>query len=127
MIDLNDVFSTLQSQANVLTIKIEQEPLPDRAVPHDIRNMETSAIEALISLAGQDNKMMTRLPSPPPIFATPQPPPPVVNSNIIRTIQHMSDRYITNEPILKDSEKIEMFSEIPTDSEEESLEIRRMR
>lgn len=87
--------------------------------------METSAIEALISLAGQDNKMISRLPSPPRIFA---PPLPVGDPNIISTIQQMPDKYITGEPILKESEKIEIFREIPpTDSEEESLEIRRMR
>lgn len=40
----------------------------------------------------------------------------------------MAEKYINDEPILKEHEKIEMFSEIPsTDSEEESLEIRRLR
>lgn len=85
--------------------------------------METSAIEALISLAGQDNKMMTRLPSPPKMFA----PPPPIDSSMIRTIQDMSQRFITTEPILKESEKMEIFSEVPAVSEEESLEIRRIR
>ena len=40
----------------------------------------------------------------------------------------MSDRYIDDVPILTESEKIEMFSEIPTtDSEEESLEVKRLK
>jgi hypothetical protein len=81
--------------------------------------MESSAVEALISLAGHDNSV-TRVASPVVTTA------PVVESNIIRKLQTMSDRYINDEPILKESEKIEMFREIPTDdSEEENLEIRR--
>lgn len=81
----------------------------------DMQKMENFAAEALMTLAGRDN--IIRLASPGPI----QP-------NIIRALQTMSAKYINDEPILKESEKIEMFSEIPTtDSEEESLEIRRLR
>ena len=81
----------------------------------DIQKMENSAAEALITLAGQDNIIRHRSPGP-------------VQPNIIRALQTMSAKYINDEPILKESEKIEMFSEIPTtDSEEESLEIRRLR
>lgn len=81
----------------------------------DIQRMESSAAEALITLAGQDNIIRHRSPGP-------------VQPNIIRALQTMSSKYINDEPILKESEKIEMFSEIPTtDSEEESLEIRRLR
>ncbi|XP_076749548.1 SET domain containing 1 isoform X1 [Xylocopa sonorina] len=81
----------------------------------DMQKMENSAAEALITLAGQDNIIRHRSPGP-------------VQPNIIRALQTMSDKYINDEPILKESEKIEMFSEIPTtDSEEESLEIRRLR
>lgn len=86
--------------------------------------MESSAIEALISLAGQDTKPpVPRVPSPVPVKPAP------VGTNIIRKLQTMSDRYINDEPILKESEKIEMFSEIPTSEseEEESLEVRRLR
>lgn len=82
----------------------------------DIEKMESSAAEALMALACQDNNVI-RHRSPGPI----QP-------NIIRTLQSLSSKYINDEPILKESEKIDMFSEIPTtDSEEESLEIRRLR
>lgn len=81
----------------------------------DMQRKENSAAEALITLAGQDNIIRHRSPGP-------------VQPNIIRTLQTMSAKYINDEPILKESEKIEMFSEIPTtDSEEESLEIRRLR
>ncbi|XP_012350033.1 histone-lysine N-methyltransferase SETD1 isoform X2 [Apis florea] len=81
----------------------------------DMQKMENSAAEALITLAGQDNIIRHRSPGP-------------VQPNIIRALQTMSAKYINDEPILKESEKIEMFSEIPTtDSEEESLEIRRLR
>ncbi|XP_066583254.1 histone-lysine N-methyltransferase SETD1 [Prorops nasuta] len=82
---------------------------------HDILKMESSAAEALITLAGQDNIIRHKSPGP-------------MQPNIIRSLQTMSAKYINDEPILKESEKIEMFSEIPTtDSEEESLEIRRLR
>ncbi|CAK9833089.1 Histone-lysine N-methyltransferase SETD1 [Anthophora retusa] len=81
----------------------------------DMQKMENSAAEALITLAGQDNIIRHRSPGP-------------VQPNIIRALQTMTAKYINDEPILKESEKIEMFSEIPTtDSEEESLEIRRLR
>lgn len=81
----------------------------------DMQKMENSAAEALITLAGQDNIIRHRSPGP-------------VQPNIIRALENMSGKYINDEPILKESEKIEMFSEIPTtDSEEESLEIRRLR
>ncbi|XP_034934332.1 histone-lysine N-methyltransferase SETD1A-like [Chelonus insularis] len=83
--------------------------------PKDISKMENSAAEALMTLAGHDNIIRHKSPGP-------------IQPNIIRSIQNMSSKYINNEPILKESEKIEMFSEIPTsDSEEESLEIRRLR
>ncbi|XP_024939725.1 histone-lysine N-methyltransferase SETD1 [Cephus cinctus] len=83
--------------------------------PHDIQKMESSAAEALMTLAGQDNIIRHKSPGP-------------IQPNIIRALQTMSTKYINDEPILKESEKIEMFSEIPTtDSEEESLEIRRLR
>ena len=89
--------------------------VPIKQEPCDIQKMENSAAEALITLAGQDNIIRHRSPGP-------------VQPNIIRALQTMSAKYINDEPILKDSEKIEMFSEIPTtDSEEESLEIRRLR
>lgn len=82
----------------------------------DIQRKESSAAEALISLAGQDNIIRHTSPVG------------QVQPNIIRVLETMSTRYINNEPILKEDEKIEMFSEIPTtDSEEESLEIRRLR
>lgn len=88
---------------------------PGKQEPCDIQKMENSAAEALITLAGQDNIIRHRSPGP-------------VQPNIIRALQTMSAKYINDEPILKESEKIEMFSEIPTtDSEEESLEIRRLR
>ena len=90
-------------------------PIPSKDKNHDIRNMESSAAEALMTLAGQDNIIRHKSPGP-------------IQPNIIRALQGMSSKYINNEPILKESEKIEMFSEIPTtDSEEESLEIRRLR
>ncbi|KAK0095871.1 hypothetical protein PV326_007174 [Microctonus aethiopoides] len=83
--------------------------------PKDIEKMENSAAEALITLAGQDNIIRHKSPSK-------------IEPNIIRTLETLSSKYINDEPILKESEKIEMFSEIPTtDSEEESLEIRRLR
>lgn len=88
---------------------------PEKQEPRDIQKMENSAAEALITLAGQDNIIRHTSPGP-------------VQPNIIRALQTMSSKYINDEPILKESEKIEMFSEIPTtDSEEESLEIRRLR
>lgn len=89
--------------------------MPGKQESHDMQKMENSAAEALITLAGQDNIIRHRSPG-------------AVQPNIIRALQTMSAKYITDEPILKESEKIEMFSEIPTtDSEEESLEIRRLR
>lgn len=89
--------------------------VPGKQEPCDMQKMENSAAEALITLAGQDNIIRHRSPGP-------------VQPNIIRVLQTMSEKYINDEPILKESEKIEMFSEIPTtDSEEESLEIRRLR
>lgn len=92
--------------APIVTSVIKQETLPD---------MESSAAEALMTLAGHDNIIRHRSPGP-------------IQPNIIRALQTMSAKYINNEPILKENEKIEMFSEIPTtDSEEESLEIRRLR
>ncbi|XP_031847043.1 SET domain containing 1 [Nomia melanderi] len=88
---------------------------PVKQEPRDMQKMENSAAEALITLAGQDNIIRHRSPGP-------------LEPNIIRALQTMSAKYINDEPILKESEKIEMFSEIPTtDSEEESLEIRRLR
>ncbi|XP_015429452.1 PREDICTED: histone-lysine N-methyltransferase SETD1 [Dufourea novaeangliae] len=90
-------------------------PVPAKQEPRDMQKMENSAAEALITLAGQDNIIRHRSPGP-------------LQPNIIRALQTMSAKYINDEPILKESEKIEMFSEIPTtDSEEESLEIRRLR
>nr|XP_012153816.1 PREDICTED: histone-lysine N-methyltransferase SETD1 isoform X2 [Megachile rotundata] len=89
--------------------------IPGKQESCDMQKMENSAAEALITLAGQDNIIRHRSPGP-------------VQPNIIRALQTMSAKYINDEPILKESEKIEMFSEIPTtDSEEESLEIRRLR
>lgn len=89
--------------------------LPIKEENPDIQNMESSAAEALMTLAGQDNIIRHKDPGP-------------VAPNIIRALQNMSSKYINDEPILKESEKIDMFSEIPTtDSEEESLEIRRLR
>lgn len=86
-----------------------------KADPRDIQKMESSAAEALMALAGHDNIIRHKSPGP-------------LQPNIIRTLQTLSDKYINDEPILKESEKIDMFSEIPTtDSEEESLEIRRIR
>lgn len=100
------------------SIHAEQRPsirLPVKEENHDIKNMESSAAEALMTLAGQDNIIRHKSPGQ-------------VQPNIIRALQSMSSKYINDEPILKESEKIEMFSEIPTtDSEEESLEIRRLR
>jgi histone-lysine N-methyltransferase SETD1 len=88
---------------------VKEEMLPD------IQKMESSAAEALMTLAGRDNIIRHRSPGP-------------IQPNIIRALQTMSAKYINDEPILKENEKIEMFSEIPTtDSEEESLEIRRLR
>ncbi|XP_018397619.1 PREDICTED: histone-lysine N-methyltransferase SETD1 [Cyphomyrmex costatus] len=93
----------------IITSTIKEEVLPD------IQKMENSAAEALMTLAGHDNIIRHKSPGP-------------IQPNIIRTLQTMSAKYISDEPILKDNEKIEMFSEIPTtDSEEESLEIRRLR
>lgn len=88
--------------------------IKDEALP-DMQKMENSAAEALMTLAGRDNIIRHKSPGP-------------IQPNIIRALQTMSLKYINDEPILKDNEKIEMFSEIPTtDSEEESLEIRRLR
>lgn len=93
----------------IITSAIKEEVLPD------IQKMENSAAEALMTLAGHDNIIRHKSPG-------------AIQPNIIRALQTMSAKYITDEPILKDNEKIEMFSEIPTtDSEEESLEIRRLR
>lgn len=93
----------------ITSVIVKEEALPD------MQKMENSAAEALMTLAGRDNIIRHRSPGP-------------VQPNIIRTLQTMSAKYINDEPILKDNEKIEMFSEIPTtDSEEESLEIRRLR
>ncbi|KAG5341184.1 SET1 methyltransferase, partial [Acromyrmex charruanus] len=93
----------------IITSAIKEEMLPD------IQKMENSAAEALMTLAGHDNIIRHKSPGP-------------IQPNIIRALQTMSAKYINDEPILKDNEKIEMFSEIPTtDSEEESLEIRRLR
>lgn len=100
-----------QNEAKPVPIRtsIKEEVLPD------IQKMESSAAEALMTLAGRDNIIRHRSPGP-------------IQPNIIRTLQTMSAKYINEEPILKENEKIEMFSEIPTtDSEEESLEIRRLR
>lgn len=89
-------------------------PVKDEAQA-DMQKMENFAAEALMTLAGRDNIIRHRSPGP-------------IQPNIIRALQTMSAKYIDDEPILKESEKIEMFSEIPTtDSEEESLEIRRLR
>lgn len=84
--------------------------------PRDIERMESSAAEALMTLAGQDNIIRHKSPGP-------------IQPNIIRSLETLSSKYINDTPILKESEKIEIsFSEIPTtDSEEESLEIRRLR
>jgi len=93
----------------IITSIIKEETLPD------MQKMESSAAEALMTLAGHDNIIRHKSPGP-------------IQPNIIRALQTMSTKYINDEPILKDNEKIEMFSEIPTtDSEEESLEIRRLR
>ncbi|XP_033216334.1 histone-lysine N-methyltransferase SETD1 isoform X2 [Belonocnema kinseyi] len=90
--------------------------VPVKEEARDMQNMESSAAEALMSLAGgQDNIISPKSPG-------------LVQPNIIRTLESMSNKYINDEPILQDSEKIEMFSEVPsTDSEEESLEVRRLR
>lgn len=89
-------------------------PVKEEVLP-DIQKMENSAAEALMTLAGRDNIIRHRSPGS-------------IQPNIIRALQTMSTKYINDEPILKENEKIEMFSEIPTtDSEEESLEIRRLR
>lgn len=100
----------LQSEVKAAPITlVKEEMLPD------IQKMESSAAEALMTLAGRDNIIRHRSPGP-------------IQPNIIRALQTMSSKYINDEPILKENEKIEMFSEIPTtDSEEESLEIRRLR
>ncbi|XP_011150293.1 histone-lysine N-methyltransferase SETD1 [Harpegnathos saltator] len=95
----------------------EVKPMPTISpVKDEIQaDMENSAAEALMTLAGRDNIIRHESPGP-------------IQPNIIRALQTMSAKYIDNEPILKESEKIEMFSEFPTtDSEEESLEIRRLR
>ncbi|XP_023288226.1 histone-lysine N-methyltransferase SETD1A isoform X2 [Orussus abietinus] len=92
---------------------VKRAPIKDEI--QEIQKMESSAAEALMTLAGQDNIIRHRSPGS-------------IQPNIIRTLQSLSAKYINDEPILKESEKIEMFSEIPTtDSEEESLEIRRLR
>ncbi|CAL1675357.1 unnamed protein product [Lasius platythorax] len=100
--------------------QIEAKPVPaitpvkEEILP-DMQKMENSAAEALMTLAGRDNIIRHRSPGS-------------IQPNIIRALQTMSAKYINDEPILKENEKIEMFSEIPTtDSEEESLEIRRLR
>lgn len=98
---------------NMITIPVAT--LIKEEMQPDIQKMENSAAEALMSLAGRDNIIRHRSPGP-------------IQPNIIKALQTMSGKYINDEPILKESEKIEMFSEIPTtDSEEESLEIRRLR
>lgn len=100
--------------------QVEAKPIPtitsvkEEILP-DMQKMENSAAEALMTLAGRDNIIRHTSPGP-------------IQPNIIRALQTMSAKYINDEPILKENEKIEMFSEIPTtDSEEESLEIRRLR
>lgn len=122
-----DVCGTLDKEAkDALRITEEKEsqveakltptitPVKEEVLP-DMQKMENSAAEALMTLAGRDNIIRHRSPGP-------------IQPNIIRTLQTMSAKYINDEPILKENEKIEMFSEIPTtDSEEESLEIRRLR
>lgn len=101
----------VQQKMNTYIGKLPQK----EEIQQDMKKMESSAAEALITLAGQDNIIRHRSPGP-------------IEPNIIRALQTMSAKYINDEPILKESEKIEMFSEIPTtDSEEESLEIRRLR
>lgn len=114
--DKDDVTSIIEEKESqretkaVMTIS----PVKDE-MQADIQKMENSAAEALMTLAGRDNIIRHRSPGP-------------IQPNIIRVLQTMSEKYINDEPILKESEKIEMFSEIPTtDSEEESLEIRRLR
>lgn len=103
-----------ESQIEVKPAPMIISPVKDE-MQTDIQKMENSAAEALMTLAGRDNIIRHRSPGP-------------IQPNIIRALQMMSTKYINNEPILKESEKIEMFSEIPTtDSEEESLEIRRLR
>lgn len=122
-----EVCGSLDKEAkDVARLAKESEPLRDvKAAPTispvkdeaqaDMQNMENSAAEALMTLAGRDNIIRHGSPGP-------------VQPNIIRALQTMSAKYIDDEPILKESEKIDMFSEIPTtDSEEESLEIRRLR
>lgn len=121
----------------MITPIMKQEPPPPPTPPpmalstaNDISNMENSAVEALISLASQDSGV-----SKPPVVATRLVSPivaaayPLPDANHIRKLQHLSDKYITNEPLLKESEKIEMFSEIPTtdSEEEESLLAKRRR
>lgn len=113
MKDMSSVVEEKELQSEVKSAPIitlvKEEMLPD------IQKMENSAAEALMTLAGRDNIIRHRSPGP-------------IQPNIIRTLQTMSAKYINDEPILKENEKIEMFSEIPTtDSEEESLEIRRLR
>lgn len=103
-----------QSDINSVTPMIASVIGKEEALP-DMQKMENSAAEALMTLAGRDNIIRHRSPGS-------------IQPNIIRALQTMSTRYINDDPILKDNEKIEMFSEIPTtDSEEESLEIRRLR
>jgi len=100
--------SDVKSASMIITSVIKEET-------PDMQKMESSAAEALMTLAGHDNIIRHKSPGP-------------IQPNIIRALQTMSTKYINDEPILKDNEKIEMFSEIPTtDSEEESLEIRRLR
>jgi len=104
-----------QSDINPVTPMIIASVIGKEEALPDIQKMENSAAEALMTLAGRDNIIRHRSPGP-------------IQPNVIRALQTMSARYINNDPILKDNEKIEMFSEIPTtDSEEESLEIRRLR
>lgn len=101
--------SQVEAKSAPTITSIKEEVLPD------MQKMENSAAEALMTLAGRDNIIRHKSPGP-------------IQPNIIRVLQTMSAKYINDEPILKENEKIEMFSEIPTtDSEEESLEIRRLR
>lgn len=107
--------SDIKPEPMIITSIMKEEIIIKEEMLPDIQKMENSAAEALMTLAGRDNIIRHRSPGP-------------IQPNIIRALQTMSARYINNEPILKDNEKIEMFSEIPTtDSEEESLEIRRLR
>ncbi|XP_046740317.1 histone-lysine N-methyltransferase SETD1 isoform X2 [Diprion similis] len=113
LVDKLNPESSVQPQKTVKPDIVTTSPIKEEN--RDIQKMESSAAEALMALAGQDNIIRHKSPGP-------------LQPNIIRTLQTLSDKYINNEPILKESEKIDMFSEIPTtDSEEESLEIRRIR